>query len=219
MSQSITVTVDVVLLTLRGGQLYVVLHTRGHSPEAGKLALPGGFVHTEDDRSTQDAAKRVLLMKTGIVAPYLAQLRAFSGPSRDPDRGWSISDAYYALVGDDTLYRKYDECEVYPVDALPELAFDHADIIKVAVSRVRNQSSYSSLPCYLLPEQFTLSELMETYEAVLNQKLDKSLFRSKVRNWTFIEPVPGAMRQGRHRPAQLYRLQRDAQLEFFNNTI
>lgn len=218
--QNIIVTVDVVLLTLVSGQLNVVLHTRQQPPEKGCLALPGGYVHTEEDRSTRDAAKRVLFEKVGLIAPYLAQLQSFSSDARDV-RGWSISDAYYALVGVDALHQAEgrDAVVLRPVDDLGNLAFDHCNIVHAAVARVRNQATYSSLPLYLLPPQFTLSELMATYEAVIGAQLDKSSFRAKVRGWGFLEAIAGAERVGAHRPAQLFRLRANAPLAFFNKVI
>lgn len=214
------VTVDVVLLTLVDNKLHVVLHTRPSQPNKGELALPGGYVHLDEDANTRDAARRVLFQKVGLIAPYLAQLQSFSGANRDI-RGWSISDTYYALVGVDALQQAEgkEPIIVKPVDALGDLAFDHKHIIQVAVERVRNQATYSSLPLYLLPPQFTLSELMATYEAVINTKLDKSSFRVKVRDWDFLEAVPGAERVGAHRPAQLFRLKKNAVLSFFSKVI
>src|SRR5207248_2033777 len=95
-------TVDVVLLTIKENGLNVALLKRDREPYKGVLALPGGFVHVQDDADVRDAALRVLLEKTGIAAPYLEQLATFSGPVRDP-RGWSMSVAHYALVSHDVI--------------------------------------------------------------------------------------------------------------------
>ena len=78
-------TVDVVLLTLQDGQLQVALLKRENDPYAGTLALPGGYVHADEDADAEDAAQRVLLAKTGIRSPYLEQLATFAGASRDID--------------------------------------------------------------------------------------------------------------------------------------
>lgn len=220
MQQPIIVTVDVVLLTLRAGQLHAVVMERPVPPFEGILALPGGYVHAEDDRDTLDAAQRILLRKTGIVAPYLEQLRAFSGPTRDP-RGWSVSVAYYALVSLAALSRFAEKggWQLMPAENLPALAFDHADIVEAAVQRVRDKSSYSSLPCYLLPEQFAITELQHTYEQVLGTKLDKSAFRRKLTELDFLEAVPGAILTGHRRPTQLYRIRMDKRLALFDKTL
>lgn len=220
MQQPIIVTVDVVLLTLRDGQLHTVVMDRTVPPFEGSPALPGGYVHAEDDRDTVDAAQRILLRKTGIVAPYLEQLRTFSGPSRDP-RGWSVSVAYYALVGLASLERFAEKggWRLASIDELPELAFDHADIVAAAVQRVRDKSSYSSLPCYLLAEQFTITELQHAYEQVLGSRLDKSAFRRKLADLGFLEAVPGAILTGHRRPTQLYRVRADERLALFDRTL
>lgn len=213
-------TVDVVLLTLKEGLLHVVLHARDQDPNRGALALPGGYIHADDDRDTLDAARRILLRKTGIVPPYLAQLQTFSGAKRDP-RGWSLSVAYYALVNLEALSRfaEEGEWELRPVDALPDVAFDHARIIGAAVQRVRDKSAYSSLPCYLLPQQFAISDLQRTYEQILGEPLNKSAFRRRLAELDFLEAVPGAMLTGHRRPTQLYRLRADKRLALFDKTI
>lgn len=197
------VMVDAVLLTLVEGRLQVALHERERAPEQGKLGLPGGAVHVAEDANTEATIRRVLLQKTGFQPRYLEQLQVFSGPTRDPG-GWSISVAYVALVPEEELDPKGGSVFLfYDVDDLPEVAFDHAEIIRAAVARVRNKSSYSTLPFMLLPEKFTLPQLQSTYEAVLQTKLDKSSFRRKLEALDVVLPLPEFL-GGEHRPAQLY---------------
>lgn len=206
-------TVDAALFTLIDGRLCVVLVRREAEPYKGQLALPGGYVHVDEDEDTEGTARRVLLSKTGIVAPYLEQLFTFSGKVRDP-RGWSVSIAYYALVPEGRLHEAKAAVEVLPVDRLPALPFDHSRIVAKALQRLRGKASYSSLPAFLLSETFTLAELHEVYERVMGTKLDKQSFRRKIEDQSIIEPVVGAMRTGPHRPAQLYRLAAAALTEF-----
>lgn len=199
------VTVDAVLLTLRQGELQVALHRRDKAPDQGMLALPGGFVHIDEDASTEVTVTRVLKDKTGFQPRYLEQLQWFSGKQRDP-RNWSISLAYLALVPVEELEAVSPGVfHFYGVDHLPELAFDHAGIIAAAVRRVRNKSSYSTLPCCLLPEKFTLTQLKATYEAVLMTTLEKSNFRRKIEAWDVVEPTEEFL-TGAQRPARLYKL-------------
>ncbi|MCW7539254.1 NUDIX hydrolase [Aquabacterium sp. A7-Y] len=203
---SVICTVDVVLLTLHGGQLCVVLLKRERPPFQGALALPGGYIHPEQDQDAVDAAARVLLDKTGLASPYLEQLATFSGPGRDP-RGWSVSIAYYALVPQELLRRDTTAAQVLPVEGLPVLPFDHGRMVAAAVARVRSKSQYSSLPVHLCPERFTLPQLQAVYEAVLGEPINKVSFRRKVEELDVLEPLPGELEQGRaNRPAQLYRL-------------
>ncbi len=205
--KSIICTVDVVLLTLVEQELNVAVLKRDHDPFKGAMALPGGYILPDTDNDAQDAAARVLLTKTGITSPYLEQLRSFSGPARDP-RGWSLSVAYYALVTADLIEsvgRK--DVQLLPISRLKTMPFDHADIVRSAVERLRNKSLYSSLPVYLCGPRFTIPKLQSVYEAVLGESINKVSFRRKLDELDMLEPVPGAFEEGRqNRPAQLYRL-------------
>jgi len=204
---AIICSVDVVLLTLEGGQLHVALLERDHDPFRGALALPGGFIHPEQDRDTEDAAVRMLRDKTGIVSPYLEQLGTFSGPGRDP-RGWSIAVAYYALVPHGVIAASgRREVVLRPAAEVRGLPFDHSEIVRQALERVQSKSSYSSLPVYLCGAAFTLPELQAVYEAVLGEPINKVSFRRKMDELGLLEPIEGQMLAGKaHRPAQLYRL-------------
>lgn len=197
-------TVDIVLLTLREGQLQVMLLKRDREPFDGALALPGGYVHTDEDQGCEDAAQRVLLQKAGLQSPYLEQLASFSGPARDP-RGWSVSVAYFALVAAPEAGQPGQHW--LPVDRLPQLPFDHGRIVATALERVRNKAQYSSLPAHLCPEPFTLPQLHGIYEALLGEAINPVSFRRKMDELAILEAIPGAKRaDGAHRPAQLYRL-------------
>ncbi len=200
-------TVDVVLLTLKDGILHVALLKRDHPPFEGVLALPGGYVQADRDLDAQDAAARMLLEKAGIASPYLEQLSTFSGRGRDP-RGWSISVAYYALVSAEVIAEAgHPGVVMADVGAIKGLPFDHQQIIEAAVQRVRNKSTYSSLPVYLCGEYFTLPQLQGVYEAILGEEINKVSFRRKIDELDILERVDGAMETGKaNRPAQLYRL-------------
>jgi 8-oxo-dGTP diphosphatase len=205
--QQVICTVDVVLLTLQDGALKVALLKRDREPFKGVPALPGGFIHSDEDADTQDAALRVLREKTGIEPPYLEQLATFSGPARDP-RGWSVSVVYYALVPFDVIDKAgHPDVRLASVDKPLSLPFDHRTIIDTAVARLRSKSQYSSLPCYLAGDTFTLPQLQRVYEALMGESLNKVSFRRKMTEMDMLEPVEGAFSAGgAHRPAQLYRL-------------
>lgn len=212
-------TVDVVLFTMKDAQLHVLLLKRDKEPFLGKPCLPGGYVHTESDPDSRGAARRTLEQKTGLKVPYLEQLYTFSGPDRDP-RGWSFSVTYYALVNEDLLARqKVEGAELVPVNKIPELAFDHNEIVDFALRRLGDKSSYTTLPCYLLPKEFTLTELQSMYELVMRTKLDKSSFRRKLDELDFLELISGEFRHGQHRPAQLYRIKREKSLTIFDRMV
>ena len=199
-------TVDVALFTIRDGRLHLALIRRENEPFAGVLALPGGFVHTEGDLGTADTAMRVLRAKARTEVPYLEQLYTFSGPHRDP-RGWSISVAYYALVPSEALQSGGEGgLTLAPVDALPKLPFDHGEIVAKALERLRDKASYSSLPAFLMPPVFSLSQLQEVYEKVMGAKLERSHFRRAVESTGFAVPIPNLTVNSKGRPAQAYRL-------------
>jgi 8-oxo-dGTP diphosphatase len=205
--QQIICTVDVVLLTLQDDTLKVALLRRDREPFKGVAALPGGFIRQEDDADTRGAAMRVLRDKTAIEPPYLEQLATFSGPARDP-RGWSVSIVYYALVPFDVIESAgHPDVKLVSVDKPLSLPFDHRLIVDTAVARLRSKSQYSSLPCYLAGETFTLPQLQRVYEALMGEALNKVSFRRKMTEMDMLEPIEGAFTAGgAHRPAQLYRL-------------
>ncbi len=202
----VILTVDCALLSLTpAGELGIVLIKRAKTPDAGKLALPGGYVFADRDRDLADTARRVLADKLGLDAGqfFLEQFGIVSGAQRDP-RGWAASVIYFALA---PAGKVKGHGELIPVDRLPPLAFDHADIIADVVGRVRSKALYSNLPGFLLPPEFTLPELQDVYERVLGQRIDQSVFRRRMDETGIIEPVEDGFRTGgRHRPAQLYRL-------------
>jgi 8-oxo-dGTP diphosphatase len=206
-ASTIICSVDVTLFTLIDGQLHVALLRRDHAPYEGKLALPGAYIRPKSDRTSREAAERLLLDKTGIVSPYLEQLETFAGADRDP-RDWSISIAYYALVPAELILSAGSEAlELRDVDDPRRLPFDHSDIVGAGVARLRTKSQYSSLPCYLAGEMFTLPQLKRIYEQVIGETIDRITFNRKLEDMGVLEKVEGAKEEGVvHRPGQLYRL-------------
>lgn len=198
------VMVDTALFTIRDERLCLILTRRKEPPFEGLLALPGGFVHAQEDADTEAAARRVIRGKIGFDAPYLEQLFTFSGAARDP-RGWSVSVVYYALIPWASLEGN-PSAEIFPVDGLPPLPFDHGQVVAKAVERLRGKATYSSLPAFLLPAEFTMNDLHRIYEQTIGARLDKASFRHKILELDIIEEMPNRFRTGAHRPAQLYRL-------------
>lgn len=199
-------TVDMVVFGLVEGKLHVLLARRAKDPFQGQLALPGGFVHVDEDGNDNDAAHRILASKVGRDLRHIEQLATFAGATRDP-RGWSASIAYLALVRPEDMPAS-SAVEWHPADQLPKLAFDHARIIACGVDRVRAKSSYSSLPALLMPDQFTLPQLQRVYEQVLGVAINPAAFRRKVLDQGLVEAQEGEQQPGAGagRPAQVYRL-------------
>lgn len=202
------VSVDVVLLTLKDNQLCTLLARRDVEPFKGEWALPGGYVHTDEDEVAEDSAVRVLATKAKLTSPYLEQLQTFTGRARDP-RGWSVSVAYFALVPSSLLPADPGPNRRWvPVAEMDgsEMPFDHADIVRAAVHRLRSKTLYSTLPVHLIPEMFTLSQLQAVYETLLQGKLDKRSFRRHVEALGVLEALNGQTLQAGHRPARMYRV-------------
>lgn len=205
-------TVDIVLLSLIEGRLHCGLIPRlnENEPFFGAWTLPGGFVRPQEDEDTVDTAKRILNSKAGVESPYLEQLGTFASRSRDP-RGWSASIAYYALVPAHAAPRSgIDFKWLLPEDVLVRpMPFDHRDILQQAIERVRSKTSYSTLPLYLMPELFTLTQLRTVYEQVLGGELEPRGFNRRLLEMNVLEETDQKMQDG-FRPARAYRVKAKA---------
>jgi len=203
------VTTDIVIFTIRDRRLKLLLIRRAGEPYRGKWALPGGFVNI--DEGLDEAARRELEEETGVTGVYLEQLYTFGRPGRDP-RERVITVAYYALIPSEKLrLRAASDAEAvgwFAMDELPELAFDHDEIVDMAHKRLAAKLDYSTIALAFMPEQFTLSELQEVYETILQQKMDKRNFRKWVLGLEQIVETDEERRGGVHRPARLYRVRR-----------
>jgi len=203
------VTTDIVIFTIRDRRLKLLLIRRAGEPYRGKWALPGGFVNI--DEGLDEAARRELEEETGVTGVYLEQLYTFGRPGRDP-RERVITVAYYALIPSEKLrLRAASDAEAvgwFAMDELPELAFDHDEIVDMAHKRLAAKLDYSTIALAFMPEQFTLSELQEVYETILQQKMDKRNFRKWVLGLEQIVETDEERRGGVHRPARLYRVKR-----------
>lgn len=210
-------TVDVAIFTVLYGQLHVLLVKRSTNdpadPYNGKWSLPGGFIDLKNDRDLEGAAKRKLKEKTGVNAPYLEQVGTVGDGVRDY-RGWSVTIVYFALLPSHKVQlnpgKGTDEVKWVPVDDKNikpgSLAFDHNKLLSLATERLQEKVKYTTLPIYLMPQQFTLPALQTTYEIILGKKQEAKSFRRRLLDARVIEKVPSAMtREGKGRPAELYR--------------
>ncbi|MFN0127364.1 MAG: NUDIX hydrolase [Verrucomicrobiales bacterium] len=197
-------TVDCVVFGFDGGAMQVLLIRRGLAPFRGRWALPGGFVRVEE--TLDAAARRELEEETGLRDVFLEQLYTFSDVRRDP-RERVVSVAYFALVKPAAVTGATDATEAkwFPVSDLPPLAFDHADILATALTRLRGKLAYQPIGFELLPPKFTLTQLQRLYEAVLGEALDKRNFRKKALSYDLLIPLKEKHQEGSHRPAQLFR--------------
>lgn len=206
-----SVTVDIVVYGYDGGkQLKLLLIQRGSDPYKGSWALPGGFVDMEE--TLESAALRELEEETGVKDLFVEQLYTYGAPDRDP-RGRVISVAYFSLVNlqDHPAVAASDatKAEWFPLNELPDLAFDHSDIINMANSRLSAKVRYQPIGFELLPEEFTLGQLQQLYETVLNVKeFNKRNFRTRILRTGILEEV-GRQQNVAHRPAVLYKFNQE----------
>lgn len=209
------VTTDCVVFGFNGSCLNVLLIKRGIEPHMGKWAFPGGFLNM--DETAEDGARRELEEETGVSNIYIEQLQTFTAVDRDPrERVLTIAflafvsqDDYNVIGGDDAA-----EAQWFPVSNHPELAFDHEEILHVALERLRWKITYEPLAFRLLNTTFTMTQLQTIYEAVLGQTFDRRNFHKKMLALGYIIPEPAkAVSSGR--PATLYHFDE----ELFNTAL
>ena len=233
----VAVTVDLAVLTVRAGQLCVLLVRRGAHPYRGRWALPGGFVGAREDLDA--AARRELSEETGLAHAHLEQLASYGAPDRDP-RMRVVSVAYLALAANlphpeagtdaaearfwpvadltDTALTDTALTDTEPVDGgpgdtdRPALAFDHDRILGDAVDRARAKLEYTSLATTFLEEPFTIADLRRVYEAVWGVELHPANFRRKVLSTPGLVVPTGEERSTGRGWAELYRRGNTTQL-------
>lgn len=197
---------DVLVFTVRDEKLSILLIKISKGQYKEKWALPGGIVQL--DETLDQASERILREKAGIKEIYLEQLYTFSAVSRDK-RGRFVSTAYYALVNSDKFNLKTMEgfySDIKWVDArkLPEMAFDHKEIINYGLTRLKRKIEYTNVAYGLLPHDFTLTEMQKVYEIIWGRVLDKRNFRKQIKSLNIIEPSGKTKKGEKNRPAKLH---------------
>ena len=198
------VAVDSVVFTCDGSIVKVLLIRRKQEPFVGKYALPGGFVEAAE--SAEEAVLRELQEETGVENIFLKQLKAYTAPRRDP-RGRVVSVAFMALISPEynlTAASDALSAEWVSINRLPQLAFDHKQILEDALVDLRLEIQTTNIAAQILPKRFTLSELQRLYEVILEKSLDKRNFRKRISQLEILKEVAETKMDGAHRPAQLY---------------
>ena len=205
-----TLTVDAVIFQLVDNILHVCLIKRAHEPFAGQWALPGGY--SPEGETTIQALERVVEYKSGINVindlSYIEQLYTFDTVARDP-RGHAVSVTYMGAGRDLVPTSDDGSAAFFPVDNLPEIAYDHKDIIQYAHERLISKLTYTNAVYAFLPPRFSLAELQTAYEAIFGHELDKRNFRKKFLSLGLTEETEEMRREGAHRPARLHRFTSD----------
>ncbi|HTN19567.1 MAG TPA: NUDIX domain-containing protein [Pelobium sp.] len=201
-------TVDCIIFGFDEGELKILLIERNEAPFKGWFALPGYFV--ENTEAIETAAQRILYESTGLKGIYMEQFYTFGALGRHP-QGRVITVAYYAMI------RLTGQKDVKPVSDfakqavwvnvkdIPELAFDHSRIFRKGFEKIRNKISYQPIAFELLPEKFTLTQLQNLYEVILNKKLDKRNFRKKMLSYDILKELDEKQKGVSYRAAKLYK--------------
>jgi 8-oxo-dGTP diphosphatase len=185
----------------------VLLIQRKYEPFKNSWAIPGGFVL--EDESLEEAVKRELMEETGISVNYLEQLYTFGEPKRDP-RQRIIAVAYFGLV----KASQYQELKAstdaenakwFSIKKLPALAFDHKQILQVAIERLRAKVRYQPVGFELLDKKFPFSDLEKLYTALLDKEINRRNFSKKILSFDFLEETGELSKpEGKGRPSKMY---------------
>lgn len=200
--------VDLIVFTIKDEKLQVLLVKMKKKPYQNHWAFPGGLVKIRE--SLDKASQRELHEKTGLRNVYLEQLYSFGDPRRDPFSR-VVSIAYFALINSQGIRLKttlkYAGINWFPIDNLPRLAYDHREMAKYALKRLRYKLEYTNVVYSLLPKYFALSELQKVYEIILKRRLDKRNFRKKILSLKLLIRTGRFLKEA-HRPAELYRFRK-----------
>ena len=207
LKQNINLAVDGIIFGYQDHTLFVLLIKQKYGSQKGKWALPGGFVL--DEERLIDAVKREVKEETGVKVQYLEQLYTFGDDiDRDP-RFRVVSVAYFGTVNPAHMVLKPTtdalEAQWYSIDKIPKLAFDHAEIIRVALERLRSKLNYQPIGFNLLDSKFPFSDLEQLYMTILDRSIDRRNFRKKILNLGFVEETDEYHKSGSGRPGKLFR--------------
>jgi ADP-ribose pyrophosphatase YjhB (NUDIX family) len=181
--QDFKVAVDCIIFGFDGEGLKLLLVKRDFEPCRGEWSLVGGFLR--DDENLDQAAARVLMNYTGIERVYMEQLMTFSEVKRDPG-GLVVSAAYFALMDIRNYNKQVNNAVWFLLDKVPDLIFDHGQMVKKALGRMRRRASNCPIGFNLLPKEFTLPVLQQLYETIFGFKMDKRNFRKKIQSMNIL---------------------------------
>jgi 8-oxo-dGTP diphosphatase len=205
----IAISVDCVIFGFDENELKILLIKSDLDQFRGKWSLLGDIVHTDED--PDDAAYRVLLNRTGMQDLYLEQVQTFGKVSRHP-AGRVVTIAYYSLVNIQlsTLRNLANELHWHPVKKIKQMAFDHKEIVDACYARLKEKLKEHPVGFNLLPKNFSLRELQNLYEAILDVKLDRRNFRKKIMSMGLLIDLNEMEDDVPHRPAKLYKFNEEA---------
>ncbi len=205
--QNIKLAVDAIVFGYDQGELYCVLIKQKFGAYKNMWSIPGGFVL--DNESLSEAVKRELKEETSLEVDYLEQLYTFGDDVNRDSRFRVVSVAYFSLVNSESLKVAADtdaeEAKWFKVKELPELAFDHAKIINVALARLKEKIQYQPIGFNLLKKEFPFSDLENVYKAIIEQDIDRRNFRKKILSFGILDETDKFSDKKGGRPAKLFK--------------
>lgn len=215
-SEKILVATDCIIFGFDGSIIKLLVVKRAIEPEKGNWSLMGGYVHP--DENPDDAASRVLFQLTGLTDVYMEQLHVYGDPNRDPVER-TLSLAYYALID----IRKYEkqlnhdfDAEWFALDDVPHLIFDHNEMVRKAKQQLRYKAALHPILFELLPEKFTIPQVMTLYEQVYRVELDKRNFTRKLRSTKLLVKQADKDKESSKKGAYYYKLDTETYKERFS---
>ena len=203
------VACDCIVLNIQNSTLKVLLIKLAREPYKDKWALPGGLVKI-DETLRQTALRYLNQTESAAKKIYLDQLYVYSDIKRDP-RQRVISIAFLGIVRKQNLIKlkeseAYSENKWFEANQLPEMAYDHKNMLELAIKRIRDKAERSVISLQFLPASFTLTEMQKIYETLLGHSLDKRNFRKKTMALGLVKPLAKQRHEGRGRPAEVFRV-------------
>ena len=202
----VLVAVDSIIFGFDGFNIKLLLVERSLKPYNGKWSLMGGFVNPSE--TPDDAASRVLEERTGLKNVYIEQFSVFGKPDRDPVER-TIAITYFALI-DIQQYEKQISEEHNPewflLSEIPELVFDHAEMVKLALRQLRYKAALHPILFQLLPDKFTIPQLQALYEGVYQTKFDDRNFSRKLLSTGLLVKLTEKDKQSSKKGAFYYKL-------------
>lgn len=187
----ILTAVDCIIFGVQDNRLKLLIFKREVEPLAGKWSLLGAFV--KNDESADQAASRILFELSGLNGIYMEQLRTFSCVNRDPG-GRVISIAYWSLIRVDQSEMEFNvrnhKAKWVFIDDIPDLVLDHKEMVQLAIQNLRERAKFHPVGFELIPQKFTLNQLLKVYEAIFNRPIDDRNFRKKILKSGLLTKLP-----------------------------
>lgn len=217
--ERILLAIDCIIFGFDGANIKLLLIHRNIEPEKDKWSLMGGFVQATE--TPDDAANRILEQLTGLKNVYMEQLHVFGDPNRDPVER-TVSIAYFALI-DIHQYEKQltheHHAEWFMLNELPDLIFDHNEMVKMAKKQLRYKAALHPILFQLLPEKFTIPQLQALYEGIYQSKLDDRNFSRKILSTGLLVKLPEKEKMSSKKGAFYYKLDQSHYMENFESFL